>query len=494
MTTQSSLSSEHGATKDQEKGGVQVFHNERSTYVPPDDNEIRRLMRKLDFRIVPLVALLYLCSFLDRVNIGHAKLGGIMEDLNISENTYFWSLSIFFVGYVIFEVPSNLFLKFMGPRKWIALIMIVWGSIMAAMAAVKNGAGLMASRFFLGLAEAGLFPGVIFFLSVWYPRRTQTIRIAIFYAASTVAGAFGGVLAFGIMHMDGLQGLRGWQWIFIIEALPTIILAFVTFFYLPDYPENSPFLNEREKEVVVNRIKEDAGPATETHFSWNQFFAAFKDLKLYLISIISLCACCPMYSLSLFMPTIVRDMGFTNLTAQAMSAPPYVFACIATILFAYSSDRRQERGFHLAAVAFIGMIGYILLITLKDKGAAGLFVAATIACCGAFPLIPLTSVWNANNTGGHTKRAVAIAFGAAVGNAGGIISGQMYRQDDAPHYVRGHSISMAMMIVGWVTALILRTHLHFENKKRERMTPEQHRIACEKEELCDKHPDFQYIL
>ncbi|KAI9490723.1 major facilitator superfamily domain-containing protein, partial [Zychaea mexicana] len=379
-----------------------------------------------------------------------------------------------------------LFLKYMGPRKWIALIMVVWGTIMAVMATVKNGDGLLASRFFLGIAEAGLFPGVIFFLSVWYPRRTQTIRIALFYAASTVAGAFGGVLAYGIMHMDGMRGLAGWQWIFIIEALPTLILAFVTFFYLPDYPENSPFLNNREREIVVNRIKEDAGPATETHFSWKQFFAAFLDLKVWLISIVSLCSCCPMYSLSLFMPTIVRDLGYTNLTAQAMSAIPYIFACIATLTFAISSDRRAERGFHLAAVGLVGMVGYILLITLKDQPAAGRFVAATVASCGAFPLIPLISVWNANNNGGHTKRAVAIAIGAAVGNAGGIISGQMYRTDDAPHYIRGHTISCAMMAANWIVALILRMYLSYENKKRDKLSPEQYRIACEGEDLCDK--------
>ncbi|KAI8145519.1 major facilitator superfamily domain-containing protein [Fennellomyces sp. T-0311] len=431
--SQSSIAEDLSKTEQGKSGGVQVYHDEKLEYVPPDEEEVRRLVRKLDFRIVPFVALLYLCSFLDRVNIGHAKLGGIVSDLNISENIYNWSLSIFFVGYVIFEVPSNMFLKYIGPRRWIALIMITWGTIMAAMAA-----------------------GVIFFLSVWYPRRTQTIRTAIFYAASTVAGAFGGVLAYGIMHMDGLQGLSGWQWIFIIEALPTIVLAFITYFYLPDFPENSPFINEREKQIVINRIKEDAGPATETHFSWKQFFAAFKDIKLYFMSVILICVCCPMYSLSLFMPTIIRDMGFTNLTAQAMSAPPYVFACATTVGFAFSADRRKERGLHLACAATIGMIGYILLITLREEAAAARFVAATLACCGVFPLIPLSSVWNSNNVGGHTKRGVAIAFVTGAGNAGGIISGQMYRVDDAPHY--------------------------------------QHRMACEGEELCDKHPDFRYIL
>ncbi|KAI7855578.1 major facilitator superfamily domain-containing protein [Circinella umbellata] len=412
--------------KDKHDGKIQIVHDEKtSAYVPPDEKEVRKLMWKLDRRIVPLVAILYLCSFLDRVNIGHAKLAGIIDDLQMSENMYNWSLSIFFAGYVIFEIPANMFCKLLGPRIWLSIIMVVWGVIMAVMSEAKNGAGLMAARFFLGVAEAGLFPGAVFLISVWYPRSSQTIRTAIFYASSTLAGAFGGVLAFGIMFMDGLRGLTGWQWIFIIEALPTLIFAFVTFFFLPDYPENSSFINDREREIIVNRIKEDAGPATETHFTWKQFFSTFTDLKLYLVSILSLCCCCPMYSLSLFMPTIVRDMGFSNLTAQAVSAPPYVFACATTLGFAFSADRRAERGFHYATVSFIGMVGYILLITLREQGAAAKYVAATIACCGAFPLIPLSAAWNSNNTGGHTKRAVSIAFVAGVGNLGGILSGKV---------------------------------------------------------------------
>ena len=199
-----------------------------------------------------------------------------------------------------------------------------------------------------------------------------------------------------------------------------------------------------------------------------------------------------------------------------MSAPPYVFgmfgcrnsvsadinftcnlyhiACFTTVGFAFSADRRQERGLHLVVAASIGMIGYILLITLKEQAPAARFVAATLACCGVFPLIPLSSVWNSNNVGGHTKRGVAIAFVTGVGNAGGIISGQMYRVTDAPYYVTGHAISLGMMGLTILTALTLRTYLYFENRRRDRLSPEQHRIACEGEELCDKHPDFRYIL
>ncbi|CDS09767.1 hypothetical protein LRAMOSA02444 [Lichtheimia ramosa] len=210
-----------------------------TTSVVLDQKEKRRLMFKLDRRIVPYLALLYLCSFLDRVNIGNAKIAGIVDDLGMSESMFNWALSIFFIGYVIFEVPANLFLKLIGPRYWISLIMLVWGVIMAAMSACKNGPGLLAARFFLGLAEAGLFPGIAFYLSVWYPRRHQSVRISMVWASSTIAGAFGGMAAYGIMYMDGIQGLHGWQWIFILEALPTLCLTIVTFFYLPDYPETS---------------------------------------------------------------------------------------------------------------------------------------------------------------------------------------------------------------------------------------------------------------
>ncbi|KAF7723576.1 hypothetical protein EC973_001817 [Apophysomyces ossiformis] len=452
----------------------------------PDSKEFRRLLWKLDLRIVPFLGILYLCSFLDRVNIGNAKLAGLAVDIGISASDYNWALSIFFIGYILFEVPSNLMLKKIGPSKWIPLVMIAWGTVMACMAAIHNTAGLLASRFFLGITEAGLFPGVIFYLSLWYTRKEQATRVAIFFSCSTLAGAFGGVLAYGIMQMNGLQGLRGWQWIFIIEAIPTLVLAFISYFALPDFPENSSFLNERERAIVVQRLKKDAGPSTETHFSWKQFRSAFLDWKVYMHALVYICGSTPLYSLSLFLPSIISGMGYTDLSAQAMSAPPYA-------VVAMHADKYCERGLHIAIPGFVGMIGYMLLVLLKDRGPVAMYIAAIITTTGVFAHIPAMLSWFTNNIGGHTKRGVATAFIISIGNVGGVLGGQIYRADDAPYYTRGHEICMGLMAGVVVVSLTFKFLLERENRRRANLTEEEFKRESQGEDLCDLHPGFRYI-
>ncbi|KAI9497585.1 major facilitator superfamily domain-containing protein [Zychaea mexicana] len=428
-------------------------------FIEPDEKELRRLMWKLDRRIIPYISLLYLCSYLDRVNIGNAKIAGLMEDIDITESQYNWALSIFFIGYVLFEVPSNLMLKVLGPRIWISIIVI---------------------------AESALYPGVLFYLSVWYTRRQQALRIALFYGSSTLAGAFGGVLAYGIMHMEGLRGLSGWQWIFIIEAIPTLLLGVLTYFVLPDYPESARFLNEREREIIVMRNKRDAGVATDTHFSWHQVGSTFIDWKIYAYSVIYLCAAIPVYSFSMFMPSIVNGMGYTNLTAQLMSSPPYACAFVWCIMNAYDADRRGERGFHMAFSAIFSLIGYVLMITLHSTSSVALYIGAIIGTMGAFGIIPPMTSWFSNNFGGHTRRNVAVALVTSFGNTSGAISGQVYRAYDAPLYIKGHTACLVLMAGCAVTALMMKFTLYRINKKRDNMTPEEYRIASEGTELGEK--------
>ncbi|KAI9490720.1 major facilitator superfamily domain-containing protein [Zychaea mexicana] len=444
----------------------------RPEYEPLSDKEFKRLRWKLDLRIVPFCGVLYLCSFLDRSNIGNAKIAGITEDLHISEDQYNIALSIFFIGYVIFEIPSNIMLKKIGPNLWIPLVMVSF-------------AGLLATRFFLG--------GVIFYMTLWYTRREIATRISLFFGCSTLAGAFGGVLAYGIMQMDGMRGLHGWQWIFIIEAIPTLFLACITYFVLPNLPENSKALNERERAHIVNRLLKDAGPATETHFSMKQLRMAFTDWKIYMHSFIYIVGSIPLYSMSLFLPSIIRGMGFETLEAQAMSAPPYAIACVVTILVAMDADRQGERAYHLAIPSFFGMIGYILLIACRDQGPVALYIAACITVTGVFAHAPPMLSWFTGNIGGHTKRAVGSAIVISIGNAGGVVGGQVYRANDAPHYVTAHSVCAVLLFIQVCTTIGYKFALKRINNKRDNMTPEERRIACEGEELCDAHPDFRYI-
>ncbi|KAG2222476.1 hypothetical protein INT45_013389 [Circinella minor] len=463
-------------------------------YEPLTEKEWKKLRWKIDLRIVPFCGLLYLMAFLDRSNIGNAKIGGIMDHLDIDDQTFTVGLSIFFVGYVLFEIPSNIVLKKIGPNIWIPFVMVSFGIVMMCMAAINNGTGLLVTRFFLGVTEAGLFPGVIYYMTLWYTRREIATRISLFFGCATVAGAFGGVLAYGIMKLDGVQGLHGWQWIFIIEGIPTLVLAALTYYVLPNVPENSKALNERERAHVTNRLRIDAGPATETHFSMKQLKLAWTDWKVYMYSLIYILGSIPLFSMSLFLPSIIKGMGFGSLEAQAMSAPPYAIACAVTILIAMDADKRGERGFHMAVPSLLGCIGYILLIACKDQGPVALYIASCITVTGVFAHGPPMLSWFTNNIGGQTKRAVACAIIISIGTSGGVAGGQLYRSDDEPQYIRAHSTCAALLFIQVCLAIIFKFILKRVNQKRENMTPEEHRIASEGEELCDAHPDFRYIL
>ncbi|KAF9916486.1 hypothetical protein BX616_003627 [Lobosporangium transversale] len=473
-----------------------VADAERAYSVTSDEIDpiaVSKLRRKIDWHLIPLISVLYLCSFLDRVNIGNAKVAGLEDDVALTPSEYNWALSIFFIGYVLFEIPSNILLKKMGPRKWITIVMIAWGTIMMAMAAVTNAAGLLAARFFLGLAESGLFPGSVYLISLWYTRSEQALRNGLFFSTATMAGAFGGVLAYGIAQMDGIQGLHGWQWIFILEGLPTVLLTIVVFFYLPDFPATAYFLNNTEKELAVKRLVIDAGPATQTEFSWKQFRAVFIDWKVYMHMITYILNATPLYSLSLFFPSIVQGFKFSPLTTQAMTAPAYIIACLFTIICAFSSDRFRERGLHYSLPTFLGCLGYILLIITKDSSTIVRYVSLTITAIGVFSSVPPMLSWFTTNIGGHTKRGVATAAIISFGNIGGAIGGQIYRAPDAKNgFVRGHTICACMMGISGVLILVMKYFLQRENKRRANLTPEEYAREAEGEDLCDNHPGFTY--
>ncbi|KAG0310547.1 hypothetical protein BGZ99_000307 [Dissophora globulifera] len=459
-----------------------------------DPVAVAKLRRKVDLRLIPLISVLYLCSFLDRVNIGNAKVAGLATNIGLGASEYNWALSIFFIGYILFEIPSNVMLKMVGPRKWIAIVMVAWGTIMMAMAGVTNAAGLLAARFFLGVTESGLFPGCVYLISLWYTRSEQALRNGLFFSTATMAGAFGGVLAYGIAQMEGVRGLHGWQWIFILEGLPTVLLTIVVYFFLPDFPAAARFLNKEEKDLAIRRLVIDAGPATQTEFSWKQFRSVFVDWKIHLHMITYILNAAPLYSLSLFLPSIVQGFHFDALTTQAMTAPIYVTACIFTIIAAITSDRYRERGYHYALPTFLGGIGYILLIVTRNSSTARRYVSLVVTTTGVFTGVPAMLAWFTGNIGGHTKRGVATAAIISFGNIGGAIGGQIYRAEDAlDGYVRGHTICAVMMFVSGLLILLLKYLLHRENERRANLTPEQFAKESEGEDLCDNHPAFVYF-
>ncbi|KAF9922491.1 hypothetical protein FBU30_007357 [Linnemannia zychae] len=434
------------------------YNEDESADFHPDPIIVSRLRRKIDWHLLPLLSLMYLFSFLDRVNIGNAKVAGLERNLNLSPSEYSWALSIFFIGYIIAEVPSQMLLKKVGPRKWYKLenseseisgCMFIWGTLTMLLAACKNAASLYATRFLLGIFEAALFPGAVFVISLFYSRGEQALRNGLFFSTATMAGAFGGILAYGIAQMDGVRGL-----------------------------------------YAVKRLLKDAGPATQEKFSWRQFRSVFVDWKVYMHAFPYILTMTPLYALALFLPTLVREFAFDPITSQLMTAPAYAVACLATILVAVSSDHYRERGLHYALPTLFAIFGYVLLIVLEHKSVVARYVGLTITVTGVFSAVPSMVAWVSSNFGGHTKRAVATGAIISFGNCGGLISGYIYKPGQT---IRGHIISMTMLAVSFCLILLLKFLYIRENRRRKNLTPEEFEKESQGEDLCDWHPAFVYI-
>ena len=296
-------------------------------------------------------------------NIGNAKLDGLITDLKMSQSQYNTALSVFFVSYSLFEPLTNVMLKRFRPSIFIPVIMVLWGIVMTCMGLVHNASGLYAARFFLGLAEAGLFPGVAYYLSCWYKRNEFGIRAAIFFSAAAVAGSFGGLLAAAIGLMKGVGHKNGWSWIFILEGLATVLIGFVSFWFVHDFPDEATFLSEVDRVRVIRRLKLDGQSSAEhEEFKMTYFWSAFADWKTLLWAIIYQGADGALYSFSLFLPTIIADLGYASTKAQLLTVPPYAAAAVMTITIGYIADRTRQRGLCNIVCAVLGIIGFSMLL------------------------------------------------------------------------------------------------------------------------------------
>ncbi|KAJ7330994.1 MFS general substrate transporter [Mycena albidolilacea] len=412
----------------------------------------RRLLRKLDWRLLPILTLLYLWSFLDRTNIGNAKIAGLTDDLKMVGLQYNICAAVFFVPYCLFEVPSNMVLKKVRPNLWLAFLMLVWGSIMMSMAAVKRYEHLVVARFFLGVAEAGLLPGATFYLSQWYPRRFYAQRMGLFIGANTLAGAFGGLLAFAIQKMDGIRNLQGWSWIFLLEGLVTVVIAVFGFLFLPDYPEKAKFLTSAERAYLVDLLAKDSAGLSKK-FEIKFFWQAVGDYNSYLYALVFLTSVIPGYCFALFVPTIIKGLGYSAANAQLMSTPPYIFACLVTVALSRISDKTKMRGPYILGVAIMGIIGYT--IWFSTQSAAAGYIAAFFACAGTLPNIALVLSWVGSNTGGDLKRSVVLAMVIGLGNLGGVCSSFVYRPQDKPTYRPGHGTAIGCLCLSFTTVLFM---------------------------------------
>ncbi|KAH9934328.1 MFS general substrate transporter [Fomitopsis serialis] len=452
----------------------------------------RRVLRKLDRHLLPFVSVLYLLSFLDRANIGNAKVAGLTTDLRLTGLQYNLCSAIFFLPYTFFEVPSNMVMKLLRPSRWIPCIMVCWGIVMLSMAFVKTFSGLIA-----GIIEASAVwavPRCNFLPMFVVPRAAQAQRVSIFLSAATVSGAFGGILAFGIERMDGIGGLAGWSWIFLLEGMITVGVAGLSFFFMYDDPETAPFLSPEEREWLIDTIKEDMAGLSKS-FEWKFLAQALKDRHTYMYMLLYLFTALPAYTFALFLPTIITGLGYSAAHAQLLTIPPYVAGCVVTVAYGMLSDRWVMRGPFILIGSLTGVVGYVILFA-TDKAVVG-YVGTIIAACGLFPAAACVLAWTGGNVGGDVKRGVVIAMTIGLGNLGGFASSFIYRAQDSPRYHPGHATNIGCLSVAAVLSAIGMLELHRLNGQK-RLIRDKEGITIERmaefREMGDNSPLYKYTL
>ena len=374
-----------------------------------------RTYRKVDVRIVPFLFFCYILAYLDRVNVGFAKLQ-MLKDLSLSDAAFATGAGIFFIGYFFFEVPSNVLLKKFGARMWIARIMISWGIISGCMIFVKGEWSFYAMRFLLGLAEAGFFPGVIYYLTLWYPSRLRSTRTAWFVAAIAVSGVVGNPISGWIMDvLSGAMKLAGWQWLFLSEGIPSILVGFLVIFYLDSSIAEAKWLTPEEKALLARNLE-----AEDKHKTEHKLVDAFTSGKVWVLCGIYFTLMIGLYGIAFWLPTIVKAFGLKGyLRVGLITAIPYGVAVIGMILLSNHSDKTGERRLHYVANVVVGAVGLVLSgVFASNPVLAIIFLSlGTLGVIGSMPLFwPLPSAFLAG-----TAAAAGIGIVNSVGNLGGYV-------------------------------------------------------------------------
>ncbi|KDQ12248.1 hypothetical protein BOTBODRAFT_34530 [Botryobasidium botryosum FD-172 SS1] len=457
------------------------------------EKEERALVRKIDWRIMPAVTLLYMSNFIDRTNIGNANVAGLSKDLKLVGYQYNIGLSVFYIFYALSEVPSNLLLKRLGANIWIPVIVLVFGFVTMMTAWVRNFGGFIVIRTILGLAEGGMMPGVTYYLSTWYKRDELTLRIGIFVSASSMAGAFGGLLATALLKIPQLHGLPHGQWrnIFLIEGALTVALGILGFFMLPNAPEKTPMLTERERLVAMERLRAGAaGFSAAEGTEWPLIKRALTSIHNWGCAICFLLVNICIQGTSLFMPTLLLGMGYSPIQAQLHSVPPYVVSAAWSVFIAWASDRSGKRGIWLLITTPIAAMGSAILIGNKRSSID--YLGIFFLTAGVFPIGPIYLSWVTNNAAPYTTRAVSTAMIVSIGSFGPLISAWVYLPTDGPEYIKGNSIQLGAQCLLFIITALLIWYNAWENKARQ-AGKRDYRLNADEEtvsKLGNLHPRF----
>ncbi|KAK2624961.1 hypothetical protein QTJ16_005330 [Diplocarpon rosae] len=453
----------------------------------------KRLLRKVDFRLLPFLILMYLLNFLDRSNLAQARLGSLEADLGMTGTYFNLATSILFVGYLTMQLPSNLLLTRVRPSMYLGLVMTLWGVISASQAAAHSFGGLLACRIMLGITEAPFFPGAIMLLSSWYTRAELAHRISWFYSGSSLANMFGGLLAACILNnLDSSHGISGWRWLFIIEGVITIGIAFSSIFVLPDYPSTAKWLSDDERHFAEWRMIDDAKESDDT--ASTSLLAglelALKDYRLYIFILfqhLSLLS----QTFQYFFPTIVNTLGYDKITTLLLTAPVWFTTFLVSLFVTWTSSKTGDRSIHIMCLMMVSLIGNIIMVSSTHTGAR--FFAMFLLPMGAVSAYQIIVAWVANSfIRPAVKRSASIAICNMIGNTASIYGSYMYPKSDEPRYLAGGAAVAGVCFLVAVFAFVLRNVHIRENRKLE--IAEAEAAAGQQAESSGRRRGFRYVI
>ncbi|KAM5352980.1 hypothetical protein ACJ41O_005702 [Fusarium nematophilum] len=459
------------------KNGSVIVHHEQQPK-PDGDNSFgfspedeTRIIRRVDWRLIPMVALMYCVSIIDRTNVAAASIAGMMEELELVGNRYSIITLVFFTTYIVFQPPSTVIVRKIGPRIHLAGITGLWGIVMIGMGFTRKWEQLAALRVILGLLEAGFFPSCVYLMSTWYTRYEMGRRYALFYAFGAVTGALAGVMAYGLVHMHGIANYGGWRWLFLIEGAITVLVALCGYWLLIDFPDSKrktwKFLTNNERAWVVSRVNADRGDVEPTRFSLKRFVSLALDLKVWMFGLLFFCTSTQGYAMAFFTPIILTmGMGFDRTATQLITIAPPTFGAIVTFALGWVGDRYRIRG---PIIAFNNVVAVIGLSLIGFHTAVGVrFFGLFLATAGINANLPAIMAYQANNIRGQWKRASSSAVLVGMGGVGGISGSLVFRTKDAPHFQPGLWACIACSLASLVLIGLLSAHFCVKNRQADR--------------------------
>lgn len=453
-----------------EKGGVSDNADYTGAEAKTDPAEIA-LVRKIDWRLMPTLCIMYFLNYVDRNAIAQARLNNLEEDLGMTGVQFNTTVSILFVGYVLMQVPSNMLITRIKPGIYMSAWMLIWAVVSTCTGFVKNFAGLLACRFFLGITEAPFYPGATYMLSIFYTRKEIASRIALLYCAQILATGFSGLIAAGVFQMDGIKGIAGWRWLFFLEGAVTGVIALFGFFLLPNTPLTTMWLTPEERQLAHDRMEKDKiGDSQEKVSAMEGLKQACQDKRTWLFVLLQnfhLSAC----SFNSYFPTVVKTLGFDTTVTLLLTCPPFIFAGVAGILTGWNSGRMHERTWHITIGLLVAVVGFV--IAASTLNTVGRYIACFIFPVGAYSVNSVIISW-ASSTLSQTKekKAVVLAMTNVGGQIGYIYGAYLWPKTDSPRYAIGFGASAGFALCSIVCAWIIRMMLIKENKRIRASTSE----------------------